>query len=229
MLMAIKPAGNMAIVRDALADRPLRIGDVVGHVQTRGSRLDYCAANGLWFAVATEGRQEELASGEIADGGLVVYWPKLPRGERHGRGQMRVVYRSMFPSIVFIKCDPAPDHWGFVRSARGVRRILGCTAPLSIPDGAIEVVRLYEAEATQKEAERQHREEVAKVARDNGKSGLVWYFEPGEVVRIKHGPFAGFNAQLETAVDDRDRINALVDVLGGKTKTDLSAFDIEAL
>lgn len=205
------------------------VGQVVGYVETSHERRNMCVISGLWFAVATEPRQEELAKGEIGSAGLVVYWPKLPREERHGRGRMRHVFRSMFPSIIFVKCEPHPDHWGHVRGCRGVHRLLGHCSPLAIPEGALEVVRLREFEEAQKEAERAHREEVAKIARDKGKSGIIWDFAPEEVVRIKHGPFAGFNAQLEDAVDDHDRIKALVSLFGRQSAIELSAFDIDKL
>lgn len=206
---------------------PYVIGQVVGRGETSSFRREMCTVDGQWFAVATEGRQEELAKGEIAKNGLITYWPQMPRQERHGRGQTRFIFRSMFPSVVFVKCLPVADHWGMIKSSRGVRRLLGADGPHAIKDGEIDVVKLREAEAAAEEAERAHRAGIAKIAKDKGKSGLIWDFSAEETVRIKHGPFAGFYAQLTAAVDEHDRIKALVHLFGRSSSIELTAFDVE--
>jgi transcription antitermination factor NusG len=221
MLMAMKPNGNIGQVREAL-----QRGDIVGYVEPR--RQNVCIVSGRWFGVCTEGRQETLARGEIAAAGLISYLPMVPRRESHGRGAERTTWRPMFPSYMLVKCDPTPDHWDIVKASRGVHRILGIDGPQHIGDDAIDVIRLYEAEQAEKEKHRIRCDEARKAAQEKGKSGIIWDFAPGEIVKIKHGPFAGFYAQLETAVDDHDRIRALVDLFGRQSSTSFSAFDLEA-
>lgn len=189
-----------------------------------------CLVAGDWYVCSIEPRHEELAKGEVVKHGLVPYLPLCPRRERHGRGAERTMWRPMFGSYMFVRFDLTEDNWNRIRAARGVRRLLGCEGkPMPVDDGLIEAIRLYEAEEVEKERLRGVVEEAAVKARAGGKSGLIWHFTAGERVRIKNGPFANFYAELESAVDDHDRIKALVNYFGRKSSTELSAFDIEAI
>jgi transcriptional antiterminator NusG len=206
---------------------PWLVGQVVGYVERQPK---YCTLGGDWYVVATEPKHENLAKGEIADAGLVPYLPMVTRFEKHGRGGLRLMTRPMFPSYILVRCAAIADHWNKITSARGVRRLLGLDGqPKPIHDGELEVIRLHEAEYAEQETERLRLEQAAAKARLGGKSGLIWHFSPGDRARIKNGPFAGFNAQLKSAVDSRDRIRALISIFGGVSHAELSAFDIEAL
>lgn len=208
------------------ADEQLKVGQVVGYIEK--PKLA-CVVKGFWYGVCTEYRQEKLAVGDIAAAGLVVFWPRVPHIQRHGRGKERSVLRSMFPGYMLVKCDPTWDHWGWVTSARGVKRLLGIDGPQKIPDEAIEVIRLHETEEAERETERLALEAARKRAQEKGRSGVVWDFAPDERVRIKHGPFKGFYAQLTTAVDVHDRVKALLSLFGGRSEAEISAFDLEPL
>jgi transcriptional antiterminator NusG len=180
-----------------------------------------CQAEGVWHVVATEPKHESLAMHEIAGRGLVTYLPIVPRSEAHGRGGVRCVERPMFPSYLFVRCRHNADDFAKITCARGVRRLIAVEGkPSRIADAQIEVIRLVEAEKAEDEARR-------LVRTTKSKSCLVWDFAPGERVRIKEGPLAGFYAQLTAAVDEWDRIKALVTMFGGPSSVELSAFDIE--
>lgn len=207
-----------------------KIGEIFDYTTPPRSRMDQCIVAGCWYVVNTESRHEVLARGEIAKAGLVAYLPTVFRQERHGRGRVRAVERPIFPGYLFAKCEARADHWGLVMRSRGVHRLLGCGGlPLSVEPDEIDAIRLYETEQLEKERDRIRRDEAARKAREGGKSGIVWDFSPSERVRIKSGPFAGFYAELEAAVDEHDRIKALVKLFGQQSRTDLSAFDIEKL
>jgi transcription antitermination factor NusG len=204
-----------------------QIGQIVGYVERPAK---FCTVDGDWFVVNTESRQEELAKGEIAQSGLVTYLPMAVRMEKHGRGGLRLVARPVFPSYLFVRCPMTDDVWNRLTTTRGVRGLLGCDMkPKPINIGEVEVIRLYETECADKERKRLDKEQAAARARAGGKSGIVWDFAPGDRVRITNGPFASFFAQLQTAVDDHDRIRALMDIFGSVTPMQLSAFDIESL
>jgi len=188
-----------------------------------------CSVAGDWFAVNTEPRHEKLAKEEIADHGVVVYLPMFSRQESHGKGRMRTVSRPMFPCYLFARCELSDRNYHAIKSARGVHRLLGNGRPHYIDPGAMEVVRLTEAEFAEMDANRQVMAEAARLAKECGKSGIVWHFSAGDRVRIRNGPFASFYAELESAVDSHDRLRALVHIFGRKSPIELSAFDIEAL
>lgn len=204
---------------------PYFVGQIVDYVAPHRMQ---CLVGGSWYAVRFEPKRWKLAKAELAERGFVPYVPLLYGPEDHGRGQMRHIERPMLKSYMFVKCEPRD--WGQVKAARGVSRILGFEGrTLPVPDGAIEVLRLQESLSFEREVERIKTLAAARIAKDKGKSGIVWQFSPGDMVRIKSGPFAGFNAQLESAVDSHDRLKALVSLFGGQTRSDFSAFDIEAL
>lgn len=213
-------------------------GQIVGYADRRCEQSQMmCVAFGSWFIVVTEPRQEELAKGEISERGLVTYLPMVIEARPHGRGQIRWCERKMFPSYLFVCCEATSEHWGRITNSRGVQRLLGTGGhPIEVHQGEIECVRYQEAmEAKRAAAELAYREaedakKVAAERRAQGiKSGITWDFTPEQIVRIKTGPFAGFNAQLEAAVDERDRVRALIGIFGRRSPTMLSAFDIEPL
>lgn len=207
---------------------PYLIGQVVGYVELKSNQHSRCLVGGSWYVISLEPHQGRLATAELAQAGLVPYLPLSYGPERHGRGQVRSGARPMFGPYMFVKCED--QHWGLVTRTRGVRRILGFEGrPESVPEGKIEVVRLQEALSFDHETERLRREAVVAGARERGKSGIVWQFSAGDVVRITSGPFAEFNAQLSEAVDSHDRIRAVVSLFGRESPVELSAFQIAAL
>lgn len=171
-----------------------------------------CDVGGSWFAVEAEPKQANLAVQSIAGVGLVAYLPKVC-ATYMVRGRKRDVERAMFGPYFFTRCRAHPDDWHKITAARGVRRLLGNGHPHEIPEGAIEVVRFQEADK----------------ATLLGRTKFVHHFSPGDVVRITDGPFASFYAQLESAVDERGRIKALVDIFGRKSPCEFEATQLQPL
>jgi len=195
---------------------------------------------GKWFAVATEPRHEVLAKEEIAGQGLITYLPMEPRRERHGRGQVRTVDRPIIPTYLFVKCEPVADHWHRVTCSRGVHRVLADIGgkPVAVPEKAIEAIRLFETVQQERELARIKREDdeaayqaslkaAQEVIAAGKKLKIVWHFTEGDRVRIKHGPFAGFYAQLESAPDAHARVDVMISAFGRIVSTEMSAFEID--
>jgi len=209
-LQAMQRKTGGEIIGDRLIPLAGHLGELVADPQLQ------CRVEGNWFAVCTEPRQQKLASQSIAEAGLPAYLPMISKVESHGRGRERTVERPMFGQYLFVRCRPIADDWNKVTSARGVQRLLATTGngqPLPLRDGELEVIRLHEAEASTL----------------MGRTKLVWHFSPGDVVRIKDGPFAAFYAQLESAVDEHGRIKALVDIFARSTPVEFDATQLEAL
>lgn len=176
-----------------------------------------CRMEGEWYAITAAGRQHKRACDEIAHLGFVPYLPIEVVPVRAGR-RVREVERSMFGPYMFVHCPGIAFAFAKIATARGVGEVvrLDGQAPRPIPNGKIEAIRLYEAKL-------RAADEAVRT-----RAGMVWHFSAGDAVRIKEGPFAGFYAQLETAVDHRDRIKAAIDIFGRPTLAEISAFDIEA-
>jgi transcription antitermination factor NusG len=194
--------------------------------------------DGNWYPVCAEPKHEKLARDELAEKGLIPYLPLERVLVNKSYGKIKPETRAMFTGYLFVKCLPTPTHWSKITSARGVRWLMMIDgAPPVVPPGAIELVRLVEAEDMEAEfrriqreqAEIEHQREIEagkQRALQGLKSQILWHFSEGDRVRIKSGPFAGFYADLTSAVDGHDRVKALISILGGVTPLEISAFNI---
>lgn len=174
-----------------------------------------CSIGGHWYVVQADARQHKIAVKSVAAEGYPAYQPIVVKYAMK-RGRKVRVESTMFGMYFFVKCDMTEDDYHRIRLARGVRKFLDISAtgrPLMVPNWAMDIVRLKEAEYGTPE----------------GKSRFVYHFSPGDVVRIKDGPFALFYAKLESAVDEHGRLRALVDIFGRPTKVEFEAHQLEAL
>ncbi len=193
---------------------------------------DECVSTveGEWFAIATETREEEHVANGLMAAGVLPYLPTEPKVVAHGRGKTRIVYRPFIVGYVFGKCILTSLIWHKIMATRGVRRMLSDVTgkALHIGDAEMNIIRAAEAVRAQWEAERQALLRAEEIAKSGGRSGIIWHFTAGDIVKIKNGPLAGFYAKLIEAVDPLDRIRAIVELFGGPTVSRLSAHDLEA-
>lgn len=189
-----------------------------------------CTVEGEWFAIATEPREEEHVANGLMSAGVLPYLPTEAKLVPHGRGKTRVVYRPFIVGYVFGKCALTSSTWHRIMATRGVRRMLSDVTgkPLHIGNAEMNIIRAAEAVRAEWEAERQAKIKAEEIAKAGGRSGIVWHFTAGDIVKIKTGPLAGFYAKLIEAVDPLDRIRAIVELFGGPTVSRLSAHDLEA-
>jgi transcriptional antiterminator NusG len=54
-------------------------------------------------------------------------------------------------------------------------------------------------------------------------------FEPGEIVRIKTGPFQAFTARVKEVDDGKGRLKVLVSIFGRYEPIELGFLDVEKL
>jgi transcriptional antiterminator NusG len=201
------------------------LGDLVSEPDNQ------CTVIGDWYVVNVEPRCEDMVREGIHGAGLVPFFPMVPTEQRHGRGKMRLVERPVFPGYGFVRGMRNDVAWHKVTSTRGVHRVLANIngLPMPVTEREIETIKLYVTTRIEAIDEARKLVELAELAKRGGKSGIIWHFSEGDRVRIKEGPFAAFYAELESAVDEHDRIKALVHLFGRKTSVVLSAFQIEAL
>jgi transcriptional antiterminator NusG len=218
MLMANQDGLKMQVLRDLqrreggqiIGDKLFPLRD---HLMSLADEAPMCTTIGDWYVLEADARQDRQAVRSVAAEGYVAYQPIVIKNQvvRH---RLRQIERAMFGKYFFVKCQLTDESYQRIRLARGVRRFLdlGDGRPRSVPNWAMDIVRLKEAE----------------FGTPVGQSRFVYHFSPGDKVRIKNGPFQWFYAQLESAVDEHGRLTALIDLFGRETRVQLEATQVEA-
>lgn len=146
-----------------------------------------------WYLIQCKANQDERAENNLVRQGYICFRPKHWR-ERVLRGQRKRVCESLFPSYLFIQLG-ADDHWGSLRSTRGVLRVVGFGGkPLPVCDALIE--RFYE--------------------RDN-EATVAPSLTCGEALRITEGPFVELKA-IFLAMEGNERVLLLMNFLQREQK-----------
>jgi transcription elongation factor/antiterminator RfaH len=165
----------------------------------------------MWFAVNTKARNEDLAEKHMAMQGIDVYLPKIEVGRR--RGGRRVVLREpLFPGYLFVSSDNPLELFMKVRWSLGVKRLL-CAGkiPILVPEEAVNLIRWRIGEGGPG---------VPKVERE---------FEPGDMVAVRHGPFAGLLGVVDRTIPGKDRVRVFLDFMARQTPVEMDAVLLDRL
>lgn len=158
-----------------------------------------------WYLIHTKIRQERLALEHLERQQFSCFLP-LVRVEKLRRGKVVVVEEALFPRYLFIQLstDNSAPSWGPIRSTTGVSRLVtfGHT-PAKIPDEVVSAIQ---------------RETASRVIAHP-------HFEPGESLRVTHGPFSGLEAIFQT-MDAEGRVLLLLEILSKPVKLSLSPAEV---
>ena len=161
-----------------------------------------------WSACRLAPHREALALHYLEEvAGYTVYYPRLrDRRIRHGR---RVELRpALFPGYAFVLIRL--QQWYAARWAPGtLGLIMDGVGPAKVPDTVIDEIRLREVD------------------------GLIELVPPptlrrGVRVRVLHGPFSGCLA-VYADMRPRERVEILLQLLGGEQRVTLANKDIEVV
>lgn len=166
-----------------------------------------------WYVVMTKNGQERWAKHNLEKQGFETYLPmRLVQRVRHGRTETRG--EALFPNIMFVLVEPRPELWRPIFSTLGVKSLM-CAGdhPAAVKPGLIERIK--------------EREVNGMITIAPAKPALVpCPHKPGSKVKVKKGPFAGFDAVFSERVD-ANRVSILLMVLGGDTRVELHLGDID--
>lgn len=125
-------------------------------------------------------------------------------------GQKRKSERKFFPGYVLVQMILDDASWHLVRNVPRVLGFIGGTSerPAHITD--------KEANAILRRVEEGENKPRPKVL-----------FEPGEVVRVKEGPFADFNGVVEDVNYEKSRLRVSVSIFGRSTPVELEFTQVE--
>ncbi len=130
------------------------------------------------------------------------------REAKRRQGKRVSLITPMFPRYLFVHLSSQTDNWAPIRSTLGVVSIVRFGRDAArVPDELIAVL----------------------TAREDAQGIQVLpmeKYEPGARVRITHGSFAGYEGIFQ-AVNGRDRVTVLLDILGRNSRTLVDVDSIE--
>ena len=162
-----------------------------------------------WFVVYSLPTKEVIAKQHLQEQGYDVYLPMFKKIRRHAR-RVDEVLQPLFPRYLFVGLDLEVDSWRAVNGTRGVAYLLlNDGHPLGIPTSIIENLKIQE--------------------NDHGfvPISFIETFVKGEKLRIVDGTFKDQIAIFET-MDDKQRVQLLLNFLGRDTKISIPAYAVEA-
>ena len=125
-------------------------------------------------------------------------------------GQKSISERKFFPGYVLVEMEMNDETWHLVKSTPKVTGFVGGTANKPTPISEKEVEKIMQQMQDGVEKPR------PKVL-----------FEPGEVVRVKEGPFTDFNGLVESVNYEKNRLAVSVTIFGRATPVELEFSQVE--
>jgi transcription termination/antitermination protein NusG len=125
-------------------------------------------------------------------------------------GQKRRSERKFYPGYVLVQMEMDEQTWHLVRDVPKVLGFIGGTSDKPAP-------------ITEKEANRI----LQRVEEGVDKPRPKVLFEPGQVVRVTHGPFNDFNGVVENVNYEKNRVQVAVQILGRSTPVELDFSQVE--
>ncbi|EEO28796.1 transcription termination/antitermination protein NusG [Oxalobacter paraformigenes] len=125
-------------------------------------------------------------------------------------GQKSVTERRFFPGYVLIEMEMTDDTWHLVKDTGKVTGFVGGKSNKPTPVPAREMDKLLQ----------QMQEGV-----DKPRPKIS--YEVGELVRIKEGPFADFNGNVEEVNYEKSRLRVSVTIFGRSTPVELEFGQVE--
>ena len=125
-------------------------------------------------------------------------------------GQKSISERKFFPGYVLVEMEMNDESWHLVKSTPKVTGFVGGTANKPTPISEKEVEKIMQQMQDGVEEPR------PKVL-----------FEPGEVVRVKEGPFTDFHGSVEHVNYEKSRLRVSVTIFGRSTPVELEFGQVE--
>ncbi len=125
-------------------------------------------------------------------------------------GQKRKSERKFFPGYVLVEMEMDDDSWHLVRETPRVMGFIGGTSDRPAPI-----------------SEREANAILQRLEDSTDKPKPKTLFEPGEVVRVIDGPFADFNATVESVNYEKNRLQVSVLIFGRSTPVELEFSQVE--
>jgi transcriptional antiterminator NusG len=125
-------------------------------------------------------------------------------------GQKSISERRIFPGYVLVEMDLTDETWHVIKSTPRVTGFLGGSGNRPTPISEKEVAKIL---SQMEEGVERPRPKVL--------------FEVGEMVRVKEGPFADFNGNVEEVNYEKSKVRVSVAIFGRATPVELDFSQVE--
>jgi len=146
-----------------------------------------------WYAMKSKPNKEEFLAGQLASRRVEVFFPRIRVTPVNPRARKM---RSYFPNYLFVHVDLNEVNVSTLRWMPGASGLVSFDGePASVPDFLIVSV--------QKQVDL-----LNASSRD-----LTSNLQPGDIITIQDGPFAGYEAIFDTHLSGQDRVRVLLNLL----------------
>jgi transcriptional antiterminator RfaH len=152
-----------------------------------------------WYVVQTHVHAERKAQLHLDRQGFDAYVPRYLKRRRHAR-RTELVAAPLYPSYLFVGCNPAIQRWRSIHSTIGVARLVCNGDGPAVLDAAI-IDGLKSRENAQGFIELKRRP----------------LFAAGDKVRVREGVFSDCLGLFEST-SDHERVAILLELLGRKVR-----------
>ena len=125
-------------------------------------------------------------------------------------GQKSITERRIFPGYVLVEMDLTDETWHVIKNTPRVTGFLGGSGNRPTPISEKEVAKIM---SQMEEGVEKPRPKVL--------------FEVGELVRVKDGPFADFNGNVEDVNYEKSKVRVSVAIFGRATPVELDFSQVE--
>ncbi|AWB34686.1 transcription termination/antitermination protein NusG [Orrella marina] len=125
-------------------------------------------------------------------------------------GQRSISERRIFPGYVLVEMELTDETWHLVKSTPRVTGFLGSSANKPTPISEKEVEKI-----------------LSQIEEGVEKPRPKILFEVGEMVRVKEGPFADFNGNVEEVNYEKSKVRVSVAIFGRSTPVELDFNQVE--
>ena len=125
-------------------------------------------------------------------------------------GQKSISERRIFPGYVLVEMELTDETWHLVKSTPRVTGFLGGSGNRPTPISENEVKKI-----------------LSQIEEGGEKPRPKILFEVGEMVRVKEGPFADFNGNVEEVNYEKSKVRVSVTIFGRSTPVELDFSQVE--
>jgi len=125
-------------------------------------------------------------------------------------GKKSITERRIYPGYVLVEMDLTDETWHLVKSTPRVTGFLGGSGNRPAPISEKEVEKIL---SQMEEGVEKPRPKIL--------------FEVGEMVRVKEGPFADFNGNVEEVNYEKSKVRVSVTIFGRSTPVELDFAQVE--